>query len=127
MQRHFIDVTNLVVCRSPGFIRAYLSTVHNGPIRNQGVSYARVYQNMGPQNVLCVWGNKDTVVNFPTQSLEFKRLLPGAGFIEVEGAGHSLVPEYPELCVEALTKFFLKGERLTDEEVKSLTRLYVAK
>ncbi|KAJ3413385.1 hypothetical protein HDV05_008096 [Chytridiales sp. JEL 0842] len=123
---HCRNVTKLIIKRHPGFIRAYLSTVAHGPIRNLHPQYSTLKQKLGPK-VLCVWGTEDKVVNFKNLAPDFVKLAGGEGgghLVEVEGVGHSIVPEYHELCVEAVHGF-VEGKVMSQDTVKRTDRVLV--
>ncbi|KAJ3093537.1 hypothetical protein HDU96_002190 [Phlyctochytrium bullatum] len=99
-----IQVTNLIALEHPGFMRAYLSTVAVGPVRKLDERYRQVGEKFGDR-VFCIWGNADTVVDFHKDSPRFKELVPAAKFVELDGIGHSLLVEIPEVCSNPIVEF----------------------
>ncbi|KAJ3293501.1 hypothetical protein HDU79_000293 [Rhizoclosmatium sp. JEL0117] len=101
---HFAEVQELNILHNPGFIRAYSSTVSDGPIWGAHGAYERVGKLLG-NRVLCVWGTEDTTTSYETEMPHFKRLMPNAKIVEVEGAGHSFLPETCEVVLEPVAAF----------------------
>ncbi|KAJ3316242.1 hypothetical protein HDU76_001953 [Blyttiomyces sp. JEL0837] len=102
--KHYMDVTSLVVLRHPGFMRAYLSTIKEGPIRNLDHRYEKIEKELGDR-ILCLWGTKDKVVSYSKDFPLFKRLVPSAHVVECHGAGHSIIAEHEEFVVSEVVKF----------------------
>ncbi|TPX56421.1 hypothetical protein CcCBS67573_g09353 [Chytriomyces confervae] len=101
--QHFINVQDLNIRIHPGFMRAYIGTVRNGPIRGMGAVYRRVGEKFGDR-IQCIWGRDDKVVNFEKQAPLFRKLAPRAQFIELQG-GHSILPETSEKVVDRVVDF----------------------
>ncbi|KAI8839585.1 Alpha/Beta hydrolase protein [Chytridium lagenaria] len=105
--QQFIKVTNLVALKHPGFMRAYLSTIHKGPVMNLDHRYEQIGQLIGDR-VFCIWGNADDTVNFTKDAPIFKKYNPTATFVELDGVGHSLLVEKPDECSKLIVEFFMK-------------------
>ncbi|KAJ3210725.1 hypothetical protein HDU67_005054 [Dinochytrium kinnereticum] len=102
--KQFTSVTDLMALRHPGFMRAYLSTIKHGPVKCIDHHYKTVGTVLGDR-ILCIWGTADRVVNFAEHHETFRALMPKAHVIEMEGRGHSIVPESPKFCVEHVSLF----------------------
>ncbi|KAI8619499.1 Alpha/Beta hydrolase protein [Chytriomyces sp. MP71] len=99
----FCDVQDLNILLHPGFLRAYIATGLNGPVRNMDSVYARLGTKFGSR-IFCLWGRHDTVCNFKEQALLFKSLVPQATFVEVD-SGHYVFPDTCEKVLEPAVEF----------------------
>src|SRR2546422_394766 len=71
------------------------------PIPNRRLS-KRLYRLTAP--TLILWGAADRLI-VPAYAARWKALIPGAGLVTIDGAGHMLPYEQPEAFVRALTAF----------------------
>ncbi|KAJ3293493.1 hypothetical protein HDU79_000285 [Rhizoclosmatium sp. JEL0117] len=101
---HFAAVQELNFLHNPGLLRAYISTITDGPISRIHGAYERVGKLLG-NKVLCVWGTADTIVEHKTLMPHFRRLMPKAKVIELEGRSHAFVPETFEALLEPAVEF----------------------
>jgi pimeloyl-ACP methyl ester carboxylesterase len=88
--------------RYKGFQRSLLSMLRNDAVRD----YTPAYKTVGAQDreVILIWGKEDTDIT-PEMIDEIKALLPNLDFNPVDGAGHGIVPEKPELINGFLLEF----------------------
>ncbi|KAJ3098839.1 hypothetical protein HDU97_003702 [Phlyctochytrium planicorne] len=106
--QQFQGVTHLMALHHPGFMRAYLSTIKYGPVRNLDNHYRIVGGILGDR-ILCLWGTADKVVNYEKDAPLLRQYMPKAHVIELPGSGHSIVPESPKFCVEHVSLFLCSG------------------
>lgn len=102
--KHYLSVTSLVVEKHSGFMRAYVSTVMNGPVMKMESRYEKVGKELG-ERTLCIWGTSDRVVSFEKDSPIFKQLVPQARMVEIQGVGHSIIAEKNDEVVAHVTNF----------------------
>ncbi len=87
-----------------GFKRAILSTLRNMNMHNLGETYKRVGKHN--KQVLLIWGHEDHVLPFKNSD-RVKEAIPNLEFHAIQGAGHNLNYENPEI-VNPLLVAFLK-------------------
>jgi pimeloyl-ACP methyl ester carboxylesterase len=85
-----------------GFKRALLSTLRNMDMHSLSETYKRVGKQKKP--VLLIWGRKDHVLPF-TNSEKVKEAIPHLKFHAIQGAGHNLNYENPEIVNPLLVRF----------------------
>mgnify|MGYP001048585632 CR=1 FL=1 len=92
----------LAQLKTPGFLRALLSTIRHGPLE----AIENAYQRVGHQErqVLLIWGREDRTVPFALSD-RVRALMPNAIFHPVEGAGHVPHLERPDLVNALLVDF----------------------
>jgi pimeloyl-ACP methyl ester carboxylesterase len=85
-----------------GFNQALLSTMRYMKMNQLADEYDRVGKQNKP--VLLIWGNKDQILPF-SNSEQIKTAIPHVEFHEVDGAGHNVNYENPEMVNPILIKF----------------------
>ncbi|KAJ3012026.1 UNVERIFIED_CONTAM: hypothetical protein HDU68_001409 [Siphonaria sp. JEL0065] len=100
---HFVATQNLNFKHNPGFTRCYFKTVQFGPIQNRDATFQRVGNKFGSR-VLCVWGRGDTTTDFKEEGSRFKKYMPDAKFVEMEGR-HTILGERPDDVTELVREF----------------------
>ncbi|KAJ3391068.1 hypothetical protein HDU84_006583 [Entophlyctis sp. JEL0112] len=101
---HYANVVRMNILHHPGFIRAFLSTIRNGPIRDMGDCYERVGKAFQKKTV-CVWGNKDKVTKYPVEPIRFKKCFPEATFHEIENGEHDMIIFRPDEVMSPIISF----------------------
>lgn len=91
-----------VQMRYRGFSRALLSTMRHMNMHNLGESYERIGRQNKP--LLLIWGREDSVLPF-ANSEKIKNAVPRTEFHAVEGAGHNVNYENPEVVNPILRSF----------------------
>ncbi|KAI8839588.1 Alpha/Beta hydrolase protein [Chytridium lagenaria] len=99
-----ISVAKSIILYHPGFMRALVSTVREGPIRNMEPLYKKNAEVLGDR-ILCVWGTDDPVCDYKTEFPKFKEDNPKAKIVVLEGMNHELVPEAPEAVLTPVHEF----------------------
>ncbi|KAJ3126624.1 hypothetical protein HK101_005728, partial [Irineochytrium annulatum] len=104
--KQFVGVTNLIALRHPGFMRAYLSTVGVGPIRNLHERYASIGRDERlSRRTLCLWGDADDTVSYKKEMPQFRELVKEAKMVTFPRIGHSLLVEEPDVCAKHVIDF----------------------
>ena len=85
-----------------GFQRAILSTLRKMDMNNMAQTYYRVGQQQKP--TLLLWGRNDDVLPF-ANSEKVKEAIPHVMFYAIDGAGHNLNYENPEIANPKLLQF----------------------
>jgi pimeloyl-ACP methyl ester carboxylesterase len=85
-----------------GFKRAILSTLRNMQMHDLGETYQRIGQTSKP--VMLIWGREDQVLPF-RNSERVKEAIPNLEFHAIQGAGHNLNYENPEMVNPLLVRF----------------------
>lgn len=93
---------HLAQLKTPGFLRALLSTIRHGPLE----AMENTYQRVGNQErqVLLIWGREDRTVPFALSD-RARDLLPNAVFHPIEDVGHVPHLEKPDLVNALLVDF----------------------
>jgi len=85
-----------------GFKRAILSTLRNMNMHSLNETYKRVGKYNKP--VLLIWGQEDHVLPFKNND-RVKESIPNLEFYAIQGAGHNLNYENPEIVNPLIVKF----------------------
>ncbi len=89
------------------FKRALLSTMRYMYMNSLGETYQRVGKQENP--VLLIWGSKDQILPF-TNSKKVKKVMPHVELHAIEGAGHNLHYENPEIINPIIHKFLMRRQ-----------------
>ena len=95
----------LAQARFRGTGRALLSTRRSMP-----PEVVELYRRIGHSGtpVLIVWGQEDRITPFANHALA-REVMPGAGFLAVDGAGHAAQYERPEVVNPAMVEFLTRA------------------
>ena len=85
-----------------GFQRAMLSTFRHLDMNGLSETYYRIGEQQIP--VLLLWGRKDRVLPFENNE-KVKAAIPHLLFRDIDGAGHNLGYEFPEVVNPILLDF----------------------
>ncbi|KAI8830970.1 hypothetical protein BC829DRAFT_449536 [Chytridium lagenaria] len=102
--KHTIAVTKTIALHHPGYMRALVSTIRVGPIRKMEQFYEKNGTLFGDR-ILCIWGTEDTICDFNKEFPRFKAVNPNACIIELEGFGHEVVPDSPQIVFNLIHEY----------------------
>ncbi|KAI9353492.1 Alpha/Beta hydrolase protein [Obelidium mucronatum] len=100
---HMVAMQNLNFKHNQGFARCYFKTIQFGPIQNRDSIFQSVASQFGSR-VLCIWGRGDTTTDFQVEGARFRKYMPNAQFVELEGR-HTIFGERADDVTDIIKEF----------------------